>query len=271
MSHENIRDDVRAGYGRAAQNAGSSCCGTGNPGKEHAIELGYSESDLEEIPDEANLGLGCGNPSAIADLSEGEVVLDLGSGAGMDAFLAASKVGESGQVIGVDMTTEMLGRARDTASRRGVSHFVEFRHGIIESLPVVDDSVDVVLSNCVINLSPDKERVFQEAFRVLKPGGRLAISDICLSAPLPEKVRKMEAAYIACVSGALLAKDYERAITEAGFENIQAERVDASAMLDGICADPVLCDTLDALNADEIEAVRERLWSYRYTAEKPTL
>ena len=268
MKNDEIRNQVRAGYGKVAGRSGN-CCGGGESDERHAVQIGYGKEELEAIPEEANLGLGCGNPSAIAELSCGEVVLDLGSGAGMDAFLAASKVGESGHVIGVDMTSEMLGRARDASSRRGVSHFVEFRHGFIEELPVVDESVDVILSNCVINLSPDKERVFEEAYRVLKPGGRLAVSDICLSAPLPESILDIEAAYLACISGAMLAEDYEEAMKKAGFRNIEAERSDASAIIDGVCCDPVFRDSVDSISAEELEEVRERIWSYRYTAEKP--
>ena len=273
MATRDIRDSVRDGYDQVVKDSkDSSCCGpaccVGGDREKRARDLGYSEIDLADIPDEANLGLGCGNPTAIAALSPGEVVLDLGSGAGMDAFLAASKVGETGRVIGVDMTPEMLGRARDAASRRGVSQFVEFRRGYIEDLPVIDNSVDVVISNCVINLSPDKQKVFQEAYRVLKPGGRLAVSDICLSAPLPESIRQQEAAYVACISGAMLAEDFERAIKEAGFVNIAAEPRDASALLDGTCCDPVLSEAIDELDPDDLKAARDRLWSYLYTAEK---
>lgn len=265
MNTDEIRNKIRAGYGEVAGRS-SSCCGDSD--ERQAIHIGYDKADLEAIPEDANLGLGCGNPSAIAEISEGEVVLDLGAGAGMDAFLAASKVGESGHVIGVDMTPEMLGRARDAASRRGVSHFVEFRHGFIEELPVVDESIDVILSNCVINLSTDKERVFQEAYRVLKPGGRLAVSDICLSAPLPESVLEVEAAYLACISGAMLAEEYEDAMARAGFINIEAERSDASVIIEGACNDPVFSDTVNNIAPEELEEVRQRIWSYQYTAEK---
>ena len=276
-NNDDIRTSVQEGYRRAAQESdGNSdpsessggCCGPSTKADDHALNIGYDETDLEAIPDEANLSLGCGNPSAIANLREGQTVLDLGSGAGMDAFLAASKVGESGQVIGVDMTPEMLGRARDTATRRDVSHFVEFRQGYIEDLPVTDESVDVILSNCVINLSPKKQQVFREAHRVLRPGGRLAVSDICLSAPLPESVVDMESAYIACISGAILADDYREAMQRAGFVKIEAERSDASALLDGSASDPVVAEALEQVDPGDLDAVRERLWSYRYTAEK---
>lgn len=271
MSSSDTREKVREGYGEVARRAGAtSCCGPSVDNRgEHARTLGYEEIDLGAIPEEANLGLGCGNPSAIAALAPGEVVVDLGSGAGMDAFLAASKVGEEGQVIGVDMTPEMLARARDLASERGVSHFVEFRRGYIEDLPVTDESVDVILSNCVINLSPDKPTVFAETFRILKAGGRLAISDICLTAPLPEEVRDSDGAYVACISGAMLAADYQTAIEDAGFVDVEWTRTDASALFDGCCVDPVLQEAIEQLPAERLEEIRESLWSYKFSARKP--
>ena len=274
MKNEDIREHVRSGYGEVARRS-SSCCGTSSccdddtPAHKQAISLGYAKDDLAAIPEDANLGLGCGNPSAIAGLEPGETVLDLGSGAGMDAFLAASKVGETGQVIGVDMTPEMLARARDTASRRGVSHFVEFRRGLIEDLPVTSDSVDVILSNCVINLSPDKEKVFAEAFRVLKPGGRLAVSDIVLSEPLPEALLGIGASYTACISGAMLASDYKQTMEQAGFVDIEYTRSDAAFLVDGVCSDPVFEDAIEGVDPADLEAARENLWSYRYFARKP--
>lgn len=269
MSDEQIRTQVRDGYAAiAARGPATSCCGT-SPTRAVAQAIGYSDEELAHIPDEANLGLGCGNPTAIAALRPGEVVLDLGSGAGMDAFLAAARVGEQGRVIGVDMTPQMLRRARDTAAARGVSHYVEFREGLIEALPVVADSVDVVISNCVINLSPDKPRVFAEAFRVLKPGGRLAVSDICLSRPLPERVRALAESYVACIGGAMLADDYLAALAAAGFVDIEATRQSADALLDTACCDPTLQAGLSSVAPDDIEAVRGTLWSYRIEARKP--
>lgn len=264
---DDIRESVRAGYAEAARRPTGGCCG-GAPEAERAIELGYDEEDLETIPEDAQMGLGCGNPSAIAELSEGDTVLDLGSGGGMDAFLAADAVGETGHVIGVDMTPEMLGRARDAASRRGVSHFVEFRRGYIEDLPVTDASVDVVLSNCVINLSTDKERVFREAHRVLRSGGRLAVSDICLTAELPEEIRDLEEGYIACISGAMLIDDYERAIEDAGFVDVSVERTDASALCDGACGDPVLQEALDEIGPEQVEEIGDHLWSVHVSGRK---
>ena len=267
MDGEEIRQNVRDGYASVATRA-DTCCGVTPDRKLHARELGYEEADLKVIPDEANLGLGCGNPTAISQLSPGEVVLDLGSGAGMDAFLAASKVGESGHVIGVDMTPEMLARARSAATRRDVNHFVEFRCGMIEELPVTSQSVDVVISNCVINLSPDKRRVFREAYRVLKPGGRLAVSDICLSAPLPTSILELDGAYQACISGAMLADEYVEAIRRAGFVDVEATRRDASFLVDGLCADPVFQDALAKISPEELSSVRESLWSYRFFARR---
>lgn len=174
----------------------------------------------QAIPAEANLGLGCGNPTALAGLKPGETVLDLGSGAGIDCFLAARRVGPTGRVIGVDMTPEMIDRARANARRGGFSN-VEFRLGEIENLPLADSSVDVIISNCVINLSTDKPRVFREAFRVLRPGGRLLVSDLVLTSPLPAAVSQSLDAYVACVAGALTREDYLSAITAAGFKNIE--------------------------------------------------
>lgn len=274
MNEETIRENVKSSYGKVAQRTSSccgpsSCCDDATNARKQAIHIGYAEDDLAAIPEDANLGLGCGNPTAIAALRPGETVVDLGSGAGMDAFLAASKVGDSGHVIGVDMTTEMLARARNTASQRGLSHYVEFRQGMIEELPVTDASVDVILSNCVINLSPDKKRVFAEAFRVLKPGGRLAVSDIVLSEPLPETLIDVGAGYAACISGAMLAEDYERAMVDAGFVDIETSRTDAAFLIDGVCSDPLFEEAIKGVDPADLEVAREVLWSYRYFARKP--
>jgi len=223
-----IKKHVRDRYATAAKTKGPCCapasppCGCGQPGlsQEGTSRLvGYSPEELAAIPEDADLGLGCGNPAALAGLKTGETVLDLGSGAGIDCFLAARKVGPSGRVIGVDMTPEMLDRARENARKSGATG-VEFRLGEIENLPVADNSVDVIISNCVINLSTDKPRVFREAFRVLRPGGRMMVSDLALKKPLPQAVRESVEAYVACIAGALLKSDYLSAIRKAGFKDV---------------------------------------------------
>ncbi len=230
MKKEEIKKTVREQYGKIAQT--NSCCGPATtccgppvsccgdaPTLDLSKNIGYTEEDLKAIPEGANLGLGCGNPVAIASLKEGDTVLDLGSGAGIDCFLAAEKVGPNGRVIGVDMTHEMLEKARENA-RRVESKNVEFRLGEIEHLPVADSSVDVVISNCVINLSPEKGQVFNEAYRVLKEGGRLMVSDIVLKKELPEAIVNSIEAYVGCVSGAVLKETYLDAIEAAGFKEV---------------------------------------------------
>jgi len=228
LKDNEIKKQVRDRYARAANTKTSCCapasspCGCGQPdlSQEKASQMvGYSPAELAGIPEEANLGLGCGNPAALASLKTGETILDLGSGAGIDCFLAARKVGPSGRVIGVDMTPEMLDRARENARKSGPTN-IEFRLGEIENLPVADNSVDVILSNCVINLSTDKPRVFREAFRVLRPGGRMMVSDLALKRPLPKAVRESVEAYVACIAGALVKDDYLSAIREAGFQDV---------------------------------------------------
>ncbi|NPV83530.1 MAG: arsenite methyltransferase [Candidatus Aminicenantes bacterium] len=227
MKEEEIKKTVRKRYAAAAR-SGESCCSQSffccgsqqEPLSDSALAVGYSEDELQAIPAEANLGLGCGNPTALAGLKPGETVLDLGSGAGIDCFLAARRVGPTGRVIGVDMTPEMIDRARANARRGGYSN-VEFRLGEIENLPLADSSVDVIISNCVINLSTDKPRVFREAFRVLRHGGRLLVSDLVLTRPLPVAVSQSLDAYVACVAGALTREDYLSAISAAGFKNIE--------------------------------------------------
>jgi SAM-dependent methyltransferase len=194
--------------------SGSSCCGNSSP-VDLSKSLGYSESDVQAVPD-ANLGLGCGNPTAFAELKPGNVVLDLGSGGGFDCFLAAQKVGSSGKVIGVDMTPEMVKKAQANAQKYGYLN-VEFRHGDIEDLPVEDSSVDIIISNCVINLAPDKEKVFREAFRVLKPEGRMYISDMVLLDELPEELKNDSGLLAGCIAGAVLKEEYLRLLKKAGF------------------------------------------------------
>ncbi|MGH9322667.1 MAG: arsenite methyltransferase [Vicinamibacteria bacterium] len=217
-----VREVVRERYGRiAAEAPAEGCCGGGSTcGSSDAVSTGYSEAELSQLPEGANLGLGCGNPQAIAALSPGETVLDLGSGAGIDCFLAAHQVGGSGWVIGVDMTPEMLARARANAAKSGIQN-VEFRLGEIEHLPVADASIDVIVSNCVVNLSPDKPAVFRETFRVLKPGGRLAISDMVARGPLPAELRKDLDSYTGCIGGAAEISNLETMLSEAGFIDVR--------------------------------------------------
>ena len=221
---EEIKKAVRKGYAKIAKDEGSCCtpgvpcCGP-DPAQEIGKKIGYSEEELGAVPEGSNLGLGCGNPVALASLREGETVLDLGSGAGFDSFLAANKVGKKGKVIGVDMTPEMLEKARLNAKKGGYDN-VEFRLGEIENLPAADNSVDVVISNCVINLAPDKGKVFREAFRVLKPGGRLMVSDMVLLKELPDSIKNSIQAYIGCLSGAMMKDDYLEAIKAAGFHEV---------------------------------------------------
>jgi arsenite methyltransferase len=229
MRQEEIKKTVRDRYGNIAAQGGSccvpstpkaSCCGDQNLVENISMSIGYSAKDLQSVPEGANLGLGCGNPVALASLKEGETVIDLGSGGGFDCFLAARQVGKSGRVIGVDMTPEMLDKARENA-RKGDYSNVEFRLGEIENLPAADNVADIIISNCVINLSPDKGRVFQESFRVLKPGGRLMVSDIVLLHELPKAIMDSVAAYTGCVAGALLKDDYLGAMRQAGFQEIK--------------------------------------------------
>jgi len=241
MSPEDVRATVRDRYAERA----TSCCGP-DPAR-HAREIGYDEAALTAVPAEANLGLGCGNPIGLAGLQPGEIVLDLGSGAGFDALLAAQAVGPTGRVIGVDMTPEMVAKARANARAAGVDH-VEFHEGAIEALPLPDASVDVVISNCVVNLSPEKPRVFAEAFRVLRPGGRLLVSDIVLRRPLPEVVRQSVDAWVGCIAGAALRDEYLAAIRAAGFVDVRVERdTDASALLGAVDpSDPLLAAVIEA-------------------------
>ena len=225
MKKEEIKEAVKHNYGNIAKQGssccapGSPCCGSAIPAQDISRKIGYSDEELQSAPEGANLGLGCGNPVALASITEGEIVLDLGSGAGFDCFLAASKVGEHGRVIGVDMTPEMITKARENARKGGYKN-VEFRLGEIENLPVKDNLADLVISNCVINLSPDKDRVFAETYRTLKPGGRLMVSDIVLLKPLPPSLLNSIEAYVGCVAGAAIKSDYIEAIKSAGFQDV---------------------------------------------------
>jgi len=226
MKNRKIKKIVREGYAKIAKKESSCCapvssrCGSTGLAEDISRKIGYTEEELKAVPEDANLGLGCGNPVALASLREGETVLDLGSGAGFDCFLAANKVGKNGRVIGIDMTPEMIEKARENAKKGNYGN-AEFRLGEIENLPVADNSVDVVISNCVINLVPDKRKAFMEAFRVLKLGGRLMISDIVLLKELPGFVKNSIEAYVGCLSGAIMRDEYIGAVKAAGFHEIR--------------------------------------------------
>ncbi len=234
MKEQDVKKIVRKKYARVAKRVSSSCgsaqscCGSTERAQAVSENMGYTEQEIKAVPEGANLGLGCGNPTAIASLQEGETVLDLGSGAGFDCFLAAQKVGKNGKVIGVDMTPEMIDKARENAQKDNYPQ-VEFRLGEIEHLPAADNSIDVVISNCVINLAPDKKQVLKETYRVLKPGGRLSISDLALRRQLPAKIRENVEAYVGCIAGAVLIDEYKRIVKETGFNDIKFTVNDASS------------------------------------------
>jgi len=249
MKKEEVRKSVRENYAKIARESASCCCGS-TKAEDISKSIGYSDEELESVPEDANLGLGCGNPVALASLKEGETVLDLGAGAGFDVFLAANRVGNSGRVIGVDMTPEMVGKARANALNGGYEN-VEFRLGEIENIPAADSSVDVIISNCVINLSPDKKSVFKEALRVLKPGGRLMVSDIVLLKELPDAIKQSVAAYVGCVAGALMKEDYLITIKEAGFKDVR--------VLDETLypIDYITCDSTTRTIIDRLKVNRE--------------
>jgi len=255
---KDIKKIVKEGYAKVAKQGSSccssgSCCSSSSSSRDISKTVGYSDDEMNAVPEGANLGLGCGNPAAIASLKEGDVVLDLGSGAGFDAFLAAKKVGKTGRVIGVDMTPEMLERARMNAKKGGFDN-VEFRSGEIEKLPVENSVIDVIISNCVINLSPDKETVFKEAFRVLKSGGRLMVSDLVLAKDLPKQIKESVEAYVGCLAGAIKKDDYLGFIKQAGFQDIKViseASYPVDAMFDNLEA------AQDAIVSIKVSAVRK--------------
>ncbi len=275
MRKEEIKKVVREGYAKTAKQDSSccapvnSCCGSTDLAQDIGKSIGYTEEELTAVPEGANLGLGCGNPVALASLREGEIVLDLGSGAGVDCFLAANKVGKNGRVIGVDMTPEMIERARENA-RKGNYGNVEFRLGEIESLPVADNSVDIVISNCVINLAPDKRRVFTETFRVLKPGGRLMISDIVLLKELPDFIKNSIEAYIGCLSGAIIRDEYIEAIKAAGFQEVGIID-EASFPIECLANDPTAKAIIENLKIppEEVKEVASSVTSIKVYGVKP--
>jgi SAM-dependent methyltransferase len=275
MEKKNIRKVVRKGYARIAKKSDpccapvNSCCGSPSSAEDISKKIGYSEEELKSVPEGSNLGLGCGNPVALASLKEGETVLDLGAGAGFDCFLAANKVGKKGKIIGVDMTPEMVEKARENVEKGGYDN-VEFRLGEIENLPVADNSVDAVISNCVINLAPDKRKVFADAFRVLKPEGRLMISDIVLLKELPEEIKDSIEAYVGCVSGALLKDEYIQAIEDAGFQNVKIED-EVSFPAESVTNDPTARELIKkySISPEKVEDVVSSIQSVRISAVKP--
>jgi ubiquinone/menaquinone biosynthesis C-methylase UbiE len=274
MSDNNIKKAVRDNYAKVATSGSccsgpiTNCCGQENLVNEISSSIGYSQEDMDKVPEGSNLGLGCGNPIALASLKKGEIVLDLGSGAGFDCFLAVDRVGPEGRVIGVDMTPEMLEKARENAEKDNLSN-IEFRLGEIENLPVADSTVDIVISNCVINLSTDKDRVFSEAFRVLKPGGRIMVSDIVLTRELPDIIRKNVSAYVGCISGAIIKEDYLNAVSKAGFTDVKILD-ETNFPINYIVSDNsavIIKNDLD-LDKDEVKDLEESVLSIKVSAFK---
>jgi arsenite methyltransferase len=275
MKETEIRRAVREGYGNIAKQSGSCCasksicCSGARMAETISRSVGYSEEELSSVPEGANLGLGCGNPVALASLKKGDTVLDLGAGAGFDCFLAADRVGKKGKVIGVDMTPEMVEKARENAQKGGYKN-VEFRLGEIENLPVADSSVDVVISNCVINLSPDKKRVFQEAFRALKPGGRLMVSDIVLLKELPDFIKNSVQAYVGCLSGAMLRDAYLKTMKTAGFRKVEV--LDESVFsIECMASDPTAHALAKSAGAslDKMKDIIDSVLSVKVSGVKP--
>lgn len=275
MGDQDIRKAVREGYAKVVKQGNSccvpaqSCCGGTELIQDISKKIGYTDAELKAVPEGANLGLGCGNPVALASLKQGETVLDLGAGAGFDCFLAANRVGEGGRVIGVDMTPEMIEKARENAKKGNYTN-VEFRLGEIEHLPVADNSVDAVISNCVINLSPDKTGVFADALRVLRPGGRLMISDIVLLKELPAFIKDSIEAYIGCVAGAMLKDDYLQAVREVGFQDVTIiEETAFPAEL--IISDPTAKEIIRKLEMkpERAEEVASSVMSIKVSGFKP--
>ncbi len=275
---ESIRIAVREGYGKIAGGISQGCCGPssccgsdpGDSAMKLAEAVGYGQNDLSILPDGANMGLSCGNPVALASLSPGEVVLDLGSGGGFDVFIAARRVGSSGRVIGVDMTPEMLSKARrnvDSFREKTGLDNVEFRLGEIEHLPLADNSVDVIISNCVINLSPDKPQVWREISRVLRPGGRVAVSDLALLRPLPQAIREMIEALVGCVAGAVLVEETDRMACEAGLVDIALECKSGYIDAMTVWEDPLYQKIIMALPAGS--RVADYITSLAINARKP--
>ena len=273
MKKKEIKTIVKNAYSKIAKQESSccapvnSCCGSANLAQNISKKIGYTNEELQMVPENANLGLGCGNPLALASLKEGETVLDLGSGAGLDCFIAAQKVGQNGKVIGVDMTPEMIEKAREN-SRKGNYKNVEFRLGEIENLPIADNSIDLVISNCVINLSPDKKKVFKETFRVLKPNGRLMLSDIVLLKELPNVIKNSVNAYIGCLSGAIIKDKYIETIKDAGFQEVRI--IDETIFpIECMANDPTAKAISETLTPEEIKESLNSIISIKVYGNKP--
>lgn len=269
-STNEIRESVQKSYSEVVTRK-KSCCGPAasyDP-RTTSTKIGYEKETLDAVPEDANLGLGCGNPNALASLQLGETVVDLGAGAGLDALIAAKAVGPEGRVIGVDMTQAMLSSARKNAVKMDVQGYVEFREGYIEDLPVASGSADVVISNCVINLSTDKPLAFREAFRILKSGGRLAVSDIVLSQALPADVAQESGLYDACIAGASTEETYLGAIGDAGFSEVEFTRVPAGCLFVDDASDPLVAQAVESFGQERVAEIADSIWSYKITAKKP--
>ena len=265
-----MKEFIKKIYGSIAKRKQESCCpptccSSNSPSVSEKI--GYTKEELSSIPGEANMGLGCGNPVAIASLKDGETVVDLGSGGGIDAFLAAKKVGKNGKVIGIDMTEEMIKKAQDNAKKTGFKN-VEFKLGDIENIPLDNDIADCVVSNCVINLAEDKQKVFNEAFRILKHDGRLMISDMVLLSDLPPQVLKSAEMYTACIAGALKKEDYLNKISKAGFKDVNIVKEDAVRLSDYIGSDKIITEIAKDISQEEIANIDKSVVSIRISAIK---
>lgn len=274
MREREIKRAVKEGYARIAKQATSyyasrSCCGCADIPEEISKRLGYTEEEIQEAPLGSNLGLGCGNPVALASLQEGEIVLDMGAGAGFDCFLASTRVGPTGMVIGVDITSEMVDKARANSRKSGYTN-IDFRQGDLENMPVADNYVDVVISNCVINLVPNKRMVFKEAYRVLKPGGRLAVSDVVLLRELPDFVTNSTEAYIGCLAGAIMKDEYLEIIRDVGFQDVKVA-AETSFPIESLLSETTGSDSIKSpkISAEQLNLIASSVLSIKVGAIKP--
>jgi SAM-dependent methyltransferase len=273
MKNKEIKKKVRQGYGKIAREGGSccpdqSCCSPDLKAEDISRDIGYEEEEMGSVPEGSNLGLGCGNPTATASIKKGETIIDLGSGAGFDSFLAANATGNKGKVIGIDMTPDMIKKARENAEKGGYKN-VEFIQAEIEDIPLPDDTADIIISNCVINLSPEKKKVFSEAYRILKPGGRVMVSDIVLKKDLPQSILGSIEAYIGCISGAEKMEDYLGYIKDAGFDDVKI--LDETVFsLDNINKSEVFSEIIKGLDISQkdMEDAQESILSIKVSAIK---